>query len=74
MPPVPPAIDDQHARRVRSLLAVALGVGEGELAGEVSQERLDAAWSEDLQRARCLAGLVEDGLAVRTARGTYALP
>jgi A/G-specific adenine glycosylase len=45
-----------------------------EAEGEVTQDRLDAAWSEDLQRARCLAGLVEDGLAVRTARGTYALP
>lgn len=45
-----------------------------ETEGEVTQARLDAAWSEDLQRARCLAGLVEDGLVVRTPRGTYALP
>ncbi|GAA2148685.1 A/G-specific adenine glycosylase [Nocardioides koreensis] len=42
--------------------------------GEVTAARLDAAWSEELQRARCLAGLVEDGLVVRTPRGTYALP
>ena len=42
--------------------------------GEVAQERLDAAWSEELQRARCLASLVEDGLVARTPRGTYALP
>ncbi|MFC4783151.1 A/G-specific adenine glycosylase [Nocardioides sp. MAHUQ-72] len=45
-----------------------------EAEGEVAQARLDAAWSEELQRARCLAGLVEDGLVVRTGRGTYALP
>jgi A/G-specific adenine glycosylase len=45
-----------------------------EAEGEVTQDRLDAAWSEDLQRARCLAGLVEDGLAVRTDAGTYTLP
>jgi A/G-specific adenine glycosylase len=42
--------------------------------GEVAQDRLDAAWSEELQRARCLAGLVEDGLVVRTAAGAYTLP
>jgi A/G-specific adenine glycosylase len=42
--------------------------------GEVSQDRLDAAWSEELQRARCLASLVEDGLVVRTAAGRFALP
>jgi A/G-specific adenine glycosylase len=42
--------------------------------GEVTQQRLDAAWADETQRARCLAGLVGDGLAVRTAAGTYALP
>jgi A/G-specific adenine glycosylase len=42
--------------------------------GEVSQDRLDAAWSEELQRARCLASLVEDGLVVRTAAGRFTLP
>jgi A/G-specific adenine glycosylase len=40
----------------------------------VHRSRLDAVWDDDLQRTRCLAGLVEDGLAVRTPRGTYALP
>jgi len=32
--------------------------------GPVHRSRLDAAWSEDVQRARCLASLVEDGLVV----------
>lgn len=42
--------------------------------GPVSQARLDAAWSEESQRVRCLAGLVEDGLAVRRGETRYALP
>ena len=42
--------------------------------GEVSQAQLDAAWNDDVQRARSLAGLVDDGLVVRTPRGSYALP
>ena len=42
--------------------------------GTVAQPRLDAVWPDELQRARCLAGLVEDGLVVRTAAGTFALP
>ena len=35
--------------------------------------RLDAAWTEEGQRDRCLAGLVDDGLVVLTDAG-YALP
>jgi A/G-specific adenine glycosylase len=42
--------------------------------GEVPQQRLAAAWSDEVQRARCLAGLVADGLAVRTDAESYALP
>ncbi|MDN4171793.1 A/G-specific adenine glycosylase [Nocardioides sp. SOB77] len=42
--------------------------------GPVHPSRLEAIWAEEAQRARCLAGLVEDGLAVRTDAGTYALP
>ncbi|MBC9732936.1 A/G-specific adenine glycosylase [Nocardioides sp. zg-578] len=42
--------------------------------GPVHPSRLDAVWVEEAQRVRCLAGLVEDGLAVRTDAGTYALP
>ena len=32
--------------------------------GPVHRSRLDAAWSEETQRIRCLASLVEDGLVV----------
>jgi A/G-specific adenine glycosylase len=42
--------------------------------GEVTQQRLEAAWSDEPQRSRCLAALVVDGLAVRTDARTYALP
>ncbi len=41
--------------------------------GAVPTARLDAAWADDAQRVRCLAGLVEDRLAVLTDDG-YALP
>jgi A/G-specific adenine glycosylase len=57
-------------RQCRGRLLAVLRDAEG----EVPQSRLDAAWSEELQRARCLASLVEDGLVVRTPHGTYALP
>ena len=42
--------------------------------GDVPAQRLDAAWPDAGQRARCLASLVSDGLALATAEGTYALP
>ena len=40
----------------------------------VPARRLDAAWPDAAQRERCLAGLVEDRLLVRTGAGDYALP
>jgi len=40
----------------------------------VPRERLDAAWPDAAQRERCLAGLLEDRLLVRTGAGDYALP
>jgi A/G-specific adenine glycosylase len=40
----------------------------------VDRGALAAVWSDEVQRLRCLAGLVEDGLAIRTAAGSYALP
>ena len=40
----------------------------------VHRSRLDAAWSEEAQRVRCLASLVEDGLVVHAGPDTYALP
>ena len=45
-----------------------------ESEGAVHRTRLDAVWPDRRQRARCLAGLVEDGLLVRASADTYALP
>ncbi|WP_395657046.1 A/G-specific adenine glycosylase [Nocardioides sp.] len=42
--------------------------------GPVHRTALDAAWSEEVQRVRCLASLVEDGLVVAAGPETYALP
>jgi A/G-specific adenine glycosylase len=42
--------------------------------GPVHLSRLEAAWLPDDQRARCLVGLLEDGLAVRLEGDRYALP
>ena len=42
--------------------------------GPVHRSRLDAAWSEEAQRVRCLASLVADGLVVHAGPHTYALP
>jgi A/G-specific adenine glycosylase len=41
--------------------------------GSVTREQLDAAWVDDVQRARALASLIADGLVVR-AGDRYALP
>jgi len=41
--------------------------------GPVGETRLARTWDEADQRTRCLTGLVEDGLLVRTSAG-YALP
>jgi A/G-specific adenine glycosylase len=43
-------------------------------AGPVGQDDLDAVWDAPEQRARALAGLLDDGLVVRVAPGVYALP
>lgn len=45
-----------------------------EAAGPLDPEALDAGWPEPVQRARALAGLVADGLAVTGAAGRLALP
>lgn len=42
--------------------------------GPVRRRELDAAWDDPQQRARCLDSLLADGLAVRSATGSYALP
>jgi A/G-specific adenine glycosylase len=41
--------------------------------GAVPASRLDRAWSDEVQRARCLESLLTDGLLVRTS-GSYGLP
>ena len=49
-----------------------------ETDGAVHASRLDAVWADDAQRARCLAGLLDDGLvarvgpSLRAARGDVA--
>ena len=56
-------------RQCRGRLMAAVRDAEG----AVSAGRLARTWDEADQRTRCLAGLVEDGLLVRTSAG-YALP
>ena len=57
-------------RQCRGRLLAVLRDAEG----SVHRSRLDAAWSDEVQRARCLASLVEDGLIAVTSDDTYALP
>ncbi len=45
-----------------------------ETHGPVHRSRLDAVWADDVQRARCLASLLEDGLVCATSQDTFALP
>jgi A/G-specific adenine glycosylase len=42
--------------------------------GPVPSARLDAAWPAGTQRARALAALIADGLAVPAGHGCYSLP
>lgn len=42
--------------------------------GPVHRSRLDAVWSDEPQRVRCLASLVADGLLVHAGPDAYALP
>lgn len=56
-------------RYVRGLLLAVLR----EDTGVVPPERLEAVWPDDEQTARCLTGLLADGLA-EAARGGYRLP
>jgi A/G-specific adenine glycosylase len=57
-------------RQVRGrLLAVLRDAGE-----PVGAHSLDAVWDEPAQRARALASLAADGLAVRLPDGRYVLP
>ncbi|MEO3817410.1 A/G-specific adenine glycosylase [Plantactinospora sp. B24E8] len=56
-------------RQVRGRLLAVLR----ESTGPVRRERLDLVWADDVQRARALAGLVEDGLVQALAADRYAL-
>lgn len=42
--------------------------------GPVHRSRLDAVWTDEPQRIRCLASLVQDGLVAAVGPDTYALP
>jgi A/G-specific adenine glycosylase len=58
---------DRHCRgRVLAVLRSA--------TGPVSPDVLDATWHDSGQRARALAALIHDGLIVRCADGSLALP
>jgi A/G-specific adenine glycosylase len=57
-------------RQVRGLLMAVLRDAEH----PVPAPTLDAVWPDAAQRARALAGLLADGLAIEPAPGEYALP
>lgn len=57
-------------RQVRGRLLAVLR----ESPDPVPHARLATQWTDPIQRERCLAGLVADGLVVRNDAGTYALP
>ncbi|MEU4551573.1 A/G-specific adenine glycosylase [Micromonospora violae] len=56
-------------RQVRGLL---LGVLR-DSTGPVPHQRLDQVWTDDVQRARALAGLVQDGLVEPTGADSFRL-
>jgi A/G-specific adenine glycosylase len=56
-------------RQVRGLL---LGVLR-EATGPVPHQRLDQVWADDVQRARALAGLVDDGLVEPVGEASFRL-
>jgi A/G-specific adenine glycosylase len=60
---------DGTDRQCRGRLMAAIRDADG----PVASDRLARTWDEADQRTRCLAGLVEDGLLVRSDAG-YALP
>jgi A/G-specific adenine glycosylase len=57
-------------RQCRGRLLAVLRASDG----PVPAAALDAAWPDPLQRARALATLIADGLAMRLASGQYSLP
>ena len=69
-----PASDRAGLGRHRPAVPRAAARVVRDAEGVVPARRLDAAWADAGQRARCLASLLEDRLLVRTAAGDYALP
>jgi A/G-specific adenine glycosylase len=56
-------------RQVRGLLLEVLR----HATGPVPRQRLDAVWADEVQRARALAGLVEDGLVEALGKDDFGL-
>ncbi|MBM2617220.1 A/G-specific adenine glycosylase [Actinoplanes sp. LDG1-06] len=56
-------------RQVRGLILEVLR----HATGPVPRQRLDEVWNDDVQRARALAGLVEDGLVEPLAEDVFVL-
>jgi A/G-specific adenine glycosylase len=69
----PPRVAQTWAGTDRQCRGRLLGVLR-ESDTPVRRARLDAVWSDEAQRERCLASLVTDGLVVQVAPETYALP
>jgi A/G-specific adenine glycosylase len=57
-------------RQVRGRLLDVLRAADG----PVPRQALEPAWDDDVQRERCVASLLEDGLLVDRGDGTVALP
>jgi A/G-specific adenine glycosylase len=72
-PDLRPRKVQQYAGTDRQVRGRLLGVLR-DSSGPVHRSALEAAWGERVQRERCLATLLEDGLVVSPADGVYALP
>jgi len=57
-------------RQVRGRLMAVLRASDG----SVARDRLDATWSDAVQRERALTSLLADGLVVEVTGGRYSLP
>ncbi len=69
----PPRVAQTWAGTDRQCRGRLLGVLR-DADGPVHRSRLDAVWSDEPQRVRCLASLVVDRLVVQVTYATYALP
>ncbi|MEV6297770.1 A/G-specific adenine glycosylase [Actinoplanes sp. NPDC051861] len=57
-------------RQVRGLILEVLR----HTTGPVPRQRLDLVWNDEVQRARALAGLIDDGLVELIGENSFALP